>query len=271
MNNLKKIVHIADVHFYNMKRHEEYKEVLSNFINELRVISLENNGDIALLIAGDLVHQKIQISNELNIILSWFLRETSKICDVIIYAGNHDFIVNNMDRMDTLTAIVKLLDIPNIYYVDSILDYKSGVFSHKGVTFCLYSIFDNFKKPEIINLNNNKLIGLFHGAIVGSETSTGYTLEHGIDTSLFEGCSVVMAGDIHKRQEIRYKGVRIVYPGSTIQQDYGESIDKHGYLVWDLESLRYTEHELYNPYIFYKIRINSIFDLENNTERFINI
>ena len=42
-----------------------------------------------------------------------------------------------------------------------------------------------------------------------------------------------MLGDIHKTQQLDKEG-RIWYAGSTVQQNFGESLDK-GYLLWDIE------------------------------------
>ena len=50
------------------------------------------------------------------------------------------------------------------------------------------------------------------------------------------------AGDIHKRQEIKRGDVKIVYPGSLIQQTFGETVTQHGFAVWDLE--KKTHHNL---------------------------
>ena len=50
----------------------------------------------------------------------------------------------------------------------------------------------------------------------------------------FRGFDFVMLGDIHKKQQLDIEG-RIWYPGSTIQQNYGESGEK-GFLLWDIKS-----------------------------------
>ncbi len=270
--NYTKMIHIADVHFYNVNRHTEYREILSQFISEIRDIEEKTtDGEVGVLIAGDFFHQKITISNELNIIANWFLREISSICDVFIYAGNHDFIVGNKQRIDTLKGVLTLMNVPNIYYIDELLDYKSGVFNHGNISFCLYSIFDELNKPDMTNIpDNNIRIGCFHETVTGSETDAGYNETKGYDLSLFEGCDVVMAGHIHKRQELNHRGIKVVYSGSVIQQNFGENISGHGYLIWDLDELEYEAYDLENPYAFYKLEISSIEELEQGLERLVN-
>jgi DNA repair exonuclease SbcCD nuclease subunit len=272
---VKKIIHTADIHIRNIKRHDEYRAQLEKFIDNCEEIASEYEfGEVRIVLAGDLFHQKIQTSNEQTTLLSWLLRKLSKIAPIIIIAGNHDFMESNMDRMDSLTPIIEILELNNVHFVDKELNYKSGCLVDDNIVWCLYSIFDNYNIPDVkierVNHPEKKFIGLFHGAITGSKTDTGFEFEHGISTDIFNGCDAVMCGDVHKRQELDYNGIKIVYPGSLIQQDKGESVSRHGYLVWDIETLEYEEFDLYSDYGFYKFRINSIKDIEDGVEEFIN-
>lgn len=273
---IKKVIHISDIHIRNIKRHDEYREQLIKFINEVTEIASEYKSDeLRILITGDIFHQKIQTSNEQTELLSWVLRELSKIATVIIIGGNHDFMESNIDRMDSLTPIIRLLGIDNIKYIDMELKYKSGIYVDDNIVWCLYSIFDGYKAPDVkiekINHPNKKFIGLFHGALTGSKTDNGFEFEHGISTDLFDGADVIMCGDIHKQQElVGPNGIKVVYPGSLIQQDFGESVSKHGFLLWDVETLEYEEHDIDSDYGYYKFKITSMEDIENQTEEFVN-
>ena len=40
----------------------------------------------------------------------------------------------------------------------------------------------------------------------------------------------------------------VAYAGSGIQQNYGESLDKHGYLLWDVSKKQYQEIDIKNKY-----------------------
>ena len=84
---IKKLFHIADLHFRTYKRHDECRDVCQKFIDEVKGYITDNglNYDEArIVIAGDIVHQKITISNELSVLVSWFLEECSKLCSVIM-------------------------------------------------------------------------------------------------------------------------------------------------------------------------------------------
>lgn len=66
------------------------------------------------------------------------------------------------------------------------------------------------------------------------------------------------------------KKVLITYPGSLIQQDFGERVSGHGYLIWDVEKLNYTEHDIQSNYGYYVFKINSIEDIEMEREYLTN-
>jgi DNA repair exonuclease SbcCD nuclease subunit len=273
---IKKIIHTADIHIRNIKRHDEYKIQLQKFIDSSKEIASDYEfQEVRILLAGDLFHQKIQTSNEQTTLLSWFLKELNKIAPTIIISGNHDYMESNMDRMDSITPIIKMLELEHVKYIDMELNYESGVYVDDNIVWCLYSIFCNYCIPDIkiekINHPDKKFIGLFHGAITGSKTDVGFEFEQGMSTDVFDGLDVVLCGDIHKRQELNYKDIKIVYPGSTIQQDKGESVSRHGFLLWDVDTLEYEEFDIESDYGFYKFKITSIEDAENGTEEFVNV
>ncbi len=66
------------------------------------------------------------------------------------------------------------------------------------------------------------------------------------------------------------KVVPLVYPSSCLQQNFGENIEKHGFLLWDVETLTYTEHNIPSDYGFYQFKITSLDDLEENKDILLN-
>jgi len=269
---VKKIIHIADIHIRTFRMHEEYKEVFQTFIDKCKNLT-ENyeHGEVRIAIVGDLVHQKITISNEQLMLCTWFLSELSKIAPVVLVAGNHDLLENNKDRMDSLSPIVQLLDNENIRYYKESKCYKD-----ENIVWCNYSIFDENKRPDIeygrVNHGDDKrFIGLYHAPLIGATTDIGYEFdEHHTSLEHFEGCDIVLLGDIHKRQEFTHKGIRIAYPSSLIQQGFGETVGKHGFLFWDVLSRTYEEHDISTRYGFFQFKIKSLDDLEEGIEEHTN-
>ena len=72
---------------------------------------------------------------------------------------------------------------------------------------------------------------------------------------MFDGFDMVMLGDIHKRQTLGRS--TIAYAGSMIQQNHGESLDKHGYLLQDVDSSTFEEFEIPNDYGFYTLDVDN--------------
>ena len=269
------IIHCADLHIRNFLRYEEYSEQLEKFIAKCEEIASDYEKDeVRILIAGDVVNQKNTISNELIIFTSVFLRRLQEIATVIVISGNHDMIVSNSSRTDTLTGIFQTANFENCKYLDMLLDYRSGCIVDDNVTWAVYSIHEDFMKPDmddsISNYPTNTVIGLYHGLIVGAKLDNSTTTDSGLDVDAFSGCDVVMAGHIHKRQTINRGGVKIVYPGSLIQQTFGETVSEHGFAVWRLEDMSCEFVDIDNDYALYDMEVESIEALREDKEKLIN-
>jgi len=254
--------------------HEEYKEAFQKFIDEVKdYCKVFDYEEIRIAVVGDLVHQKITISNEQLILSCWFLNELSKIGKVVIVAGNHDLLENNRDRVDSISPMIQLLDNENIAY------YKeSKCYVDNNIVWCNYSIFEENSRPDIEAQRKEweyrhipkTYVGLYHAPLVGASTDIGYEFSEGTTLEHFEGCDMVLLGDIHKRQSFEYKGIPIAYPSSLIQQNFGETVGKHGYLIWDVASRTYIERDITTRYGFYQFKIKSLDDIENETEILTN-
>lgn len=66
------------------------------------------------------------------------------------------------------------------------------------------------------------------------------------------------------------KKIPIMMPSSLIQQNFGETVSKHGFLWWDVESRTFTEHDIETDYGFYQFKVTSLDDLDNGTEELTN-
>ena len=273
---IKKVFHLADIHIPNSLDKRPYDEMLKQAIAEIYNEAKKYDKDeIRIVIVGDLFHQKIKSSKEADALFHEMLNYFNAICKTIIIAGNHDMLENNQDRMDALTPTFLIKGVyPNVIFADMELDYKSGYIVDDGIVWCLYSMFDMFKKPNVDGLSeqypNHQLVGLYHGEVIGAVTDMGRMSDSGIDTKDFEGLDCVMAGHIHKNQTLKKNGVPIVYSGSLFQQDMGENITGHGFELWDIETMNHKHIEVTNNYRTYKIEITSYDDVDNDEEKLLN-
>lgn len=274
---IKKIIACADVHIRNLRRQQEYQEQLKKFINSCKEIAEQYEKDeVRIVIAGDLLHNKLDISGEGYTIASWFLKKLDEVAKTYVIAGNHDLNMANVERMDPLSAIFRMCEFKQTYYLDKELEYESGCLHDDNIVWCLYSSFDKLSRPNIedmkVHYPDCTYIALFHGELKNAKTDTGFVSENGVDTNLFEGIDFGILGHIHKRQVLNYNGAPLVYCGSLIQKDHGENLSGHGYIVWDVGEQTWEEHDLENPeYGFYTFTINDINDIEEDKENIINL
>ena len=257
---IEKIIHFSDLHIRLFKDHDLYKKILNQAFIEWKEIDPDR-----IVFTGDLVHSKNQMTPELIEFVAWVLNECSKITKTIVIIGNHDFLENNMTRLDALTPIVDSLQNENLVY------YKNrGIYQDQNINWCVYSLMDHNIPPDI-EKNGNVNIGLFHGPIQGLTTDIGYKFDSGFDSNKFEGCDLVFCGDIHKRQVFNIPNGKKAYMiGSTIQQNFGETIRKHGYGIYDVINDKYEFVDIENPKPFLSFKIESIDDLVDGTEKLLN-
>jgi DNA repair exonuclease SbcCD ATPase subunit len=252
MNRLKTIYHIADVHIRNVQRHKEYRQVFEKMFEEIRKRGTENS---LIYLAGDIAHAKLELSPELVREISWLFTECSKHCETILITGNHDCNMNNSDRLDVLTPIVDALNLPNFTYLRDTQVHSIG-----GVDFGVFSIFDTKENwPKANTMFGNKKIALFHGPVDNSMTDIGYVVSsRHFTTDMFDGYDLALLGDIHKRQTmISPSGCKVVYAGSLVQQNFGESLNGHGFLAWDMDTMKYEAIDIPNEYGYYTLDVDN--------------
>ena len=250
------IIHLSDIHIRINSRYDEYNHVFNNLYNSLENLKLDNKNRL-IVICGDLLHSKSSLSPEC-ILMAWnFLYKLSSYYPVILIAGNHDAILNNSNRIDSITAILKdrclgvndknnkTLSLDNIYYLSN-----SGIYTYGNINFIVNSLLDNkfynfnFIKSNLINNNIN--ICLYHGS-VGDININNFTFKGDKDISDFDGYDYTLLGDIHIYKYLN-DNKNIAYSSSLISQNFTELDDNHGYILWDLENKKSEYIKIQNDY-----------------------
>ena len=253
-----KLAHLADTHIKNLKYHYEYRIVFEQLYETLRDREVDY-----IVHCGDIAHTKTQISPEFVEMCSDFFRNLATIAPTYVILGNHDGNLKNSSRQDALTPIVEALDLDNLHLL------KNSGETHLNDDLCLnvLSVFDrdNWAKPS----NRDKInIALYHGSISNCKTDSNWTMSYGEDDiTIFDDFDFAMLGDIHRRQFLDTEG-RIWYPGSTVQQNHGETNDK-GILIWDIKSRDEWEIDpivFHNPKPFITIELTPKGRMPHNTQ-----
>lgn len=242
------IIHVSDIHIRNWKRHKEYQEVFDK-LNTLVKGSPKNT---VVVIGGDVVHAKTDMSPELIHMVSSFFTGLADLVPTFVICGNHDTNLNNNNRLDALTPIIDALKHPNLFYLKDTNHYEVA-----DVVFTVMSVLDTPEKyltADSIKKKVKRKIALYHGTVEASTTDTGIRLLQGLSRSHFEGFDVALLGDIHKRQVLNTQPLTF-YPGSLIQQNFGESYEGHGPAILDVNTLDYKFLDLPNDYGFYTVEV----------------
>jgi len=290
---VEKMVHIADVHVRLVKRHEEYREAFDKVYKYVKTTPEKT----IVLIAGDLLHSKIDLSPEAIQLASEFLKTLADLRPTILISGNHDCLLTNKTRLDSLSPLVDNLDHDKLFYLKD-----TGLYGCGNILFNNMSVFDDPDKYVQIGKITKKIknqydtkIALYHGGVHGVFTDIGYIIENKVvDTLFFEGHDIIALGDIHKAQTFYIDKVQTVeeaeafaktadsdewevvddhsltdkvrlrkkkspifrYPGSLIQQNHGETLDNHGFSVWDITNRTFDHFEIQNDYGYFTIEID---------------
>jgi exonuclease SbcC len=254
---IERIFHISDIHIRLYNRQKEYQDVFQKLYDYIKQNSSTQREII--IITGDLLHSKNNLSPESILITQNFLINLAAICPTFLIAGNHDAMLTNQQREDSITAIVHNIRIPNFFYLRN-----SGVYLAANVAIAVCSILDNqwihsnsFQPPTRIQHK----IALYHGGVGIVDTGVGHRLRGEKLVSDFDGYDFTLLGDIHKYQWLVPK--RMAYASSLIAQNFSEFQDPHGVLVWNLETLDHIYHAIDNPCGFFVLNMN-------NNQLFVN-
>mgnify|MGYP001181751594 CR=1 FL=1 len=254
-----KIAHISDVHIRNHRYHEEYRAVFEDLYEKLR----ELKPDI-IVNTGDTAHTKLQLSPAYFDMTAKFFENLADIAPLHVILGNHDLNLRNPGKIDAITPIVEALDHKDIHFHKFSQEVDLG----NGFVLNVLSIIDEDKWVDPTD-ESKVNIALFHGSVAGVTTDTGWVMEHGdVDIKSFAPFDYVLLGDIHKTyQRLDEKG-KVAYPGSLVQQNFGESEDK-GFLLWDIEdkeNFTCEHYPLTNPKPFVTIELTPKGKMPKNLE-----
>lgn len=195
------ILHLSDVHIRLTKRHEEYREVFNKVYEEVN----KTPQNTLVVNTGDLTHSKTDLSPECVQLMGEFLKNCADLRPTILIAGNHDCLLTNTSRLDSLSPVVEALNHSNLYYLK-----ESKLYSFANILINNMSIFTDPTKyirmkdvSKKIKTQFDTKIALFHGGVRGSITDVGFVLDSQIITTEdFDGHDMVLLGDIHKAQDL---------------------------------------------------------------------
>ena len=286
------IIHLADLHIRSgnlqKSRFNEYQTVFNRIIEDLEnYIYIK---DSVIFILGDIFHNQVKIESAGLKLSLEFIKKLSNLAPVYIIRGNHDYLQAYPDEPDLISSVLSI-DIPNVTYLNKTGHYKIG-----DIGIGLISIQDALQSgntqgitpdlpvfPDPNELDSKHKIAIFHGPIGKAKLPNGteITEHNSYPLEWFKGYDYILLGDIHLQQvnNAKLQSANIsqsdfkhciltntydtltntwAYPGSTIQQDFGESLLGHGFLIWDLDDQLVNTYHINNDYGFVTVKqVNS--------------
>ena len=282
------IIHISDIHIragnHDKSRYTEYLSVFDNLFQSLQQQQCIQDRTSVIVVTGDLFHHKNKLEPYGLELALHLLRGLAALAPVFVIRGNHDYRQDVPKERDMITALMSY-QIPNVNYLD-----KTGVYTHQNLSFGLVAIQDTLlygattgispDLPPFPKGDSEYNIALFHGTIAGCTLQTGQNILHGYPIDWFQGFDAILLGDIHLQQVNRVKPIEYSfaplpftshvqtfsydkespwgYPGSLVQQDFGEPLYGHGYLLWNLKEKFVHAFHIHNPYGFIKTKNDEI-------------
>ena len=285
------IFHLSDIHIRvgdsQKSRFHEYATTFQHVVASLA--AQPTIKEAIIVITGDLFHHKNKLEPcGLELALQ-LLRELAALAPVVLIRGNHDYRQDIPLERDMISALMGYR-LPNVTYLDTTGVHTIGNI-HFGVVAIqdtlLYgsasgiakelpafpkaptgaTVPTGAKAPEVPT--EEYTIALFHGTIASCIGTHGYPIHW------FGAYDAILLGDIHLQQIHRATAIPLEecdlpfttlrgsydfeqspwgYPGSLLQQDFGESLFGHGYLHWDLRARQVHAYHITNPRGFIHVR-----------------
>jgi DNA repair exonuclease SbcCD ATPase subunit/predicted MPP superfamily phosphohydrolase len=254
------VVHVSDIHIRLTKRHEEYREAFAKLYKEI-----ENTPKNTVIInTGDTLHSKVDLSPEAVQLTSELFHNLANLRPTIVIAGNHDCLLTNVTRLDSISPIIDNLKHKNLFYIKGTKLFGAGNLLINNM-----SVFDD--PTKYIRMKNvvkkiktafDTKVALYHGSVFSAMTDVGYEVtDKTVSNELFDGHDIAMLGDIHMAQNLQQYDASnekpiIRYAGSFIQQNHGEALSGHGFSLWDIKNRAYKHIEIPNDYGYFTIDID---------------
>jgi len=289
---LTNIIHLSDIHIRIggavKSRYHEYNSVFVKLFESLSQHSSIKNKTSIIVITGDIFHHKNKVEPYALELAITLLQGLASLASVYVIRGNHDYRQDLPSEHDMISALMSY-HIDNVTYLD-----KTGIYPVQNIDIGLVAIQDTLLYGSTSGISSNLppfpvpsisekkhySVALFHGSISGSTLQNGtevHSTLHGYPIDWFQGYDAILLGDIHVQQIkratiIEYQKDSIPhtthtqtysystpspwgYPGSLIQQDFGESIFGHGFVIWDLQNRLIHTYHLHNTDGYVKLRL----------------
>ena len=216
----RKIGLFSDIHLGLNQDDEKWHDISLNFAKWASE-TYSKLGIKQILIPGDIFHNRNEIGvNTLSIAKHFF--DYFKEFKIFISTGNHCCFFKHNSDVNSISILDGWENIKIFDKTPAILKYKN-----KKISMIPWGVkFDEIPETDIC-------VGHF-------EINTFYmnsfkVCENGISSNdIFKKSKYIISGHFHKKDHRKYSSGDILYLGSPYQQNFGDSSDKRGIYIFDL-------------------------------------
>lgn len=267
--SLNYIFHVSDIHIRHgdrqFCRYDEYSAVFERLFVSIckQVENLQlKSSEFVIILSGDIFHNKNVVGNYGLMLYKKLIQGLTNIGKTIVFHGNHD---RNQNEVDQPSLVSSTIEIENLLILD-----KTTSFTIDKIGFSYVSIDDTLdyyktcgrvdKLPPFPSIEDDAKhkIALFHGTFAHVKLYNGQEVADEFKPYPFEWIQdfdYAIFGDIHLRQKGLYnKKTLWGYSGSLVQQNYGEDVVHHGYMIWNLNTKIVKEINVYNDNGFVNLK-----------------
>ena len=280
------VIQLSDVHIrigsdQEQARYKEYTHVFKQLDKYLRNHTAVTNGSAVCVLTGDIFHHKARLDSFSVLLFNQLIQIISDLLPLYIIRGNHDIQQDKPDVPDLIEAVLNESVTKNnkVYYMR-----KTGHYVVGNVGFGVVDVGDsllkgtssgkqvnslpNFPDPYEFPDNITTTCALFHGTMLSAKLQNYSDSSEGFPIEWLHGYDVAMLGDIHLQQVHNIKAgntwldkkVTWAYPGSLIQQNFGEELINHGVIDWDVRRKQVITKNLQAQVGYVKLKFRGNFD-----------
>jgi len=262
------VVHLADIHLRagneDGARYAEYDAVVDGLEAALAALPCIQHGTALIAVCGDIFHNKRRVEALTIRLWTRLLAVLARAAPTVLIAGNHDVVQEDAGVPDLVDVHVERWGrgalagdaMQPVLYLATDVPVRAGnlflatvpiqATLRAGDTRAVVAAPPAFAAPPPAGTPGiDATIALFHGTIGASRlpngrSAAGLAATYALES--FDGYDLLLLGDNHRQQVQGRWG----YPGSLVQQNFGESLLGHGFLLWDVRARTATMHHVAN-------------------------
>ena len=240
-----KIAIITDTHYGARKGSKLFHDYFEEFYKNIFFPTLDEQGIDTVVHMGDAFDSRKGIEFKS---LDWAKRVVfnplkQRGIQVHLMVGNHDAYYKNTNEINAINLLLKEYD--NVKVYSSATEVELG---NLKTLFIPWINEQNQNQTEKLIQKTSCKCAMGHLELQGFRINNQITMEHGMESKLFDKFTKVFSGHYHTRSD----NGRIFYLGNPYEIYWTDVNDPRGFTIFDTETLEH--YPVNNPYrIFYNI------------------